>query len=228
MTDDDPARHIADLRVSYERSALTEADLADTPLAQFRLWFDQAVAAGVPEPNAMALATAGADGFPTLRTVLLKQADERGFVFYTNYTSRKSRDLIENPRASVAFAWIPIYRQVVVRGHVERVDRDEAAEYFAARPRDSQLGAWASRQSSVIDGPDGLRARYTRLAERFPDEVPLPDFWGGWLIRPATVEFWQGRPSRLHDRLRYRRADGGAASSLLDDPGGWLVERLAP
>ncbi len=212
-------------RVPYEAGGLAESDLAPAPLAQFRAWFADAVAAALPEPNAMVLATADADGQPSARTVLLKEVDARGFVLYTNYGSRKSRELAANPRASLVFPWFAMQRQVVVVGAVERAGRDEAAEYFASRPHGSRLGAWASRQSAVIDGRAGLEAEYERRAAQFPDEVPLPEFWGGWVVRPLTVEFWQGRPSRLHDRLRYRASGAGAA---LDDATAWAVERLSP
>lgn len=222
-TDDSP--DLGALRLSYDSGTLGEADLAPTPLAQFRAWFADAVAAVVPEPNAMVLATADDRGRPSARSVLLKDADERGYVFYTNYGSRKSQELAANPYASLVFPWYPLHRQVVVVGAVERVGRDEAAAYFASRPRGSRLGAWASRQSTVIEDRSGIEAAYARLDLEHSDDVPLPEFWGGWVLRPETVEFWQGRRSRLHDRLRYRAVGVGAA---LDDPAAWTVERLAP
>ena len=222
-------QRLADLRVSYDAGVLDEASLASTPLEQFRAWFAAALDAGLPEPNAMVLATAGSDAQPTARTVLLKDADARGFVFFTNLGSRKSRELNANPAASCVFPWFALHRQVTVAGRVEQVPRDEAAEYFASRPHGSQLGAWASRQSTVIDGRDGIEARYAVLQEQYPEgsTVPLPEFWGGWVVRPLTVEFWQGRESRLHDRLRFVvRAEGVPAP--LDDPAAWQVERLSP
>jgi len=230
---DDSPRRLADLRVSYDAGILEETQLAATPLAQFHAWFDEAAAVGLPEPNAMILATASVDGVPSARTVLLKDADERGFVFYTNLGSRKSRELADNPVASLVFPWFSMHRQVVVVGRAEQVPRAEAAEYFASRPHGSRLGAWTSRQSSVIEGRTGLEARYAELQSEFPDgsEVPLPDFWGGWLVRPQSVEFWQGRTSRLHDRLRFTlTADVRAAAGWapLDDPSAWVVERLSP
>ncbi len=220
----DPA-DLAALRVSYEGRTLDEADLAATPLAQFRAWFSDAVAAALPEPNAMVLATADAEGQPSGRTVLLKDADSRGFVFFTNYGSRKSQDLDANPRASLVFPWFAMHRQVVVVGSVERVDRDEAAAYFAVRPRGSRLGAWASRQSSVVEDRAALDDAYQRAETEHGDAADVPEFWGGWLVRPATVEFWQGRASRMHDRLRFR---AGSAGVPTDAGAGWTVERLAP
>lgn len=221
---EDAPRRLADLRVSYDAGTLLEGDLLATPLAQFAAWFDEALRVGLPEPNAMIVATT-ADDVPSARTVLLKEADARGFAFYTNLGSRKGRELASNPRASLVFPWFAMHRQVVVVGDVTAVPRDEAAAYFASRPLGSRLGAWASRQSEVIVDRDILDARYADLAERFGDDVPLPDFWGGWLVRPVTVEFWQGRESRLHDRLRFRRV---APDARLDDAAGWVVERLSP
>ncbi len=215
-----------DLRISYTKGTLSEADLAPDPLAQFRAWFGDAVAAGLQEPNAMVVATATAEAQPSTRTMLLKDVDERGFVFYTNLTSRKSGELAANPGASCLFPWLALHRQVVVVGRAELVDRDEVSEYFRSRPHESQLGAWTSRQSSVIEGRDEIERRFADLEARYPDDVPVPDFWGGWLIRPAAIEFWQGRPSRLHDRLRYRSVADGDAD--LSSPGDWLVERLSP
>jgi pyridoxamine 5'-phosphate oxidase len=225
---------LAAVRTTYDQGRLLEADLAATALAQFTAWFDAARAAdlaGLAEPSAMVLSTADADGDPSSRTVLLKAVDARGFAFYTNLQSRKGRDLAANPRASLLFPWHPMQRQVIVVGDVEQVDRDEARAYFSSRPYGSRLGAWASAQSSVIASREVLKARYAELAAAFPDtgsaaDVPLPDAWGGYLVRPRSVEFWQGRPSRLHDRLRYVRTTEGAAA--LDDPTAWRTERLSP
>ena len=221
---EDAPRRLADLRVSYDAGTLVEGDLLATPLAQFGAWFDEALRVGLPEPNAMIVATA-VDDVPSARTVLLKEADARGFAFYTNLGSRKGRELAANPRASLVFPWFAMHRQVVVVGDVTPVPREEAAAYFASRPLGSRLGAWASRQSEIIEGRDVLDARYAEVAERFGDDVPLPEFWGGRLVRPVTVEFWQGRESRLHDRLRFRRVTSAAR---LDDAAGWVVERLSP
>jgi len=215
-----------DLRISYTKGTLSEADLAPDPLAQFRAWFGDAVAAGLQEPNAMVVATATAEAQPSTRTMLLKDVDERGFVFYTNLTSRKSGELAANPGASCLFPWLALHRQVVVVGRAELVDRAEVSEYFRSRPHESQLGAWTSRQSSVIEGRVEIERRFADLVAQYPDDVPVPDFWGGWLIRPASIEFWQGRPSRLHDRLRYRSIADGDAD--LSSPGDWHVERLSP
>jgi pyridoxamine 5'-phosphate oxidase len=211
------SREIADLRRSYQGQPLRESDLADDPIAQFTAWFADAEAAGLPEPNAMIVATSSLGGRPSARTVLLKGYDARGFVFYTNYESRKGRDLTENPQASLLFPWHPIRRQVKVEGRVVRVSRAESAAYFNSRPYGSRLGAWASRQSAVVASREDLDARYAELAARWPDEVPVPDFWGGFRVIPAEVEFWQGQLDRMHDRLRYRVTSGR-----------WVVERLAP
>ena len=212
------------MRLSYDRGTLVEADLAADPLAQFRRWLADAIAEGLAEPNAMVLSTVSADGVPSARTVLLKDADARGFAFYTNLRSRKGREVQATRRAACVFPWLPLHRQVVVVGSTIEVPRDEAADYFASRPHGSRLGAWASRQSEVIDDRTVLDERYAELVERFPGDVPLPDFWGGWIVVPESVEFWQGRESRLHDRLRYRRVgDGG-----MDDSSAWVVERLSP
>lgn len=222
---DEPTR-IADLRVTYDTGGLEPTGLPAAPLAAFRAWFDEALAAGLPEPNAMTLATATPDGVPSARTVLLKDVDARGFILYTNLTSAKGRELAANPRAGLVFPWFAMHRQVVVAGSVEPVSREEAEAYFHSRPRESQLGAWTSRQSSVIPDRSVLEQRYVALEERFDGgPVPLPEFWGGWLVRPSSVEFWQGRPSRLHDRLRFRAHAQGAA---LDDASAWTLERLSP
>jgi pyridoxamine 5'-phosphate oxidase len=214
-----------DLRISYTLGTLTEADLLSTPLAQFRSWFADAVASGLQEPNAMVVATASPDGQPSTRTLLLKDVDERGLVFYTNLTSRKSAELAGNPGASCLFPWLSLHRQVAVVGRAELLGRDEVAEYFRSRPRESQLGAWTSRQSSVIDSRAVIERRFAEVSDRYPADVPVPDFWGGWLVRPSAIEFWQGRPSRLHDRLRFRATTDVADLSV---PAHWSVERLSP
>jgi pyridoxamine 5'-phosphate oxidase len=214
----DPARMRRDYP-GWPGDPLTEETLGATWLEQFRHWFAEAVAAPeIVEPNAMVLATADPSGAPSGRTVLLKGVDERGFVFYTNYESRKATEIAMNPAVSLVFPWHPISRQVIVVGTAERVSRAETEAYFATRPRASQLGAWASPQSRVVTRAE-LEAALAEVAARFPEPepVPAPPHWGGLLVRPRSVEFWQGRPGRLHDRLRFR--DTGEA---------WIVERLAP
>ncbi|MFF0150020.1 pyridoxamine 5'-phosphate oxidase [Micromonospora sp. NPDC005203] len=198
---------------------LTEADLAADWHTQFGTWFADAVAFGLPEVNAMVLGTADPAGRPSGRTVLLKGYDPDGFVFFTNHRSRKGVEATANPYASLVFPWFPMQRQVVIAGQVEPVDRATSAAYFASRPRGSQLGAWASPQSRVVPDRAALEESYREVAERFADEaeIPIPPHWGGLRVRPESVEFWQGRAGRLHDRLRFRL-----------DEGGWTVERLAP
>ncbi|AUS78434.1 pyridoxamine 5'-phosphate oxidase [Actinoalloteichus sp. AHMU CJ021] len=206
------------MRVSYEAGPLDEGSLAESWHEQLGLWLAEAESAGVPEPNAMVLATADPSGRPSSRTVLAKGLDERGLTFYTNYTSTKSHDLQATRYASATFPWIALQRQATVRGTVERVSPAESAEYWAQRPRGSQLGAWASPQSRVVS-KGSLDAALVAIERRFADveRIPVPPHWGGWRIRPETVEFWQGRPDRLHDRLRY-----------VHDSDGWRVERVAP
>ena len=197
---------------------LSLEDLAGDPLVQFRRWFDEAEAGGVPLPNAMALATAGSDGKPSVRHVLLRGFDDRGFVFYTNHESRKGWQLAENPNAAITLLWKELDRQVCATGVVERVPREESEAYFRTRPREARIGAWASRQSRVLGSRGELERRFEELSAEHPDEdVPLPPFWGGFRLRPETIEFWQGRPFRLHDRFLYAR-----------DVEGWRVERLYP
>lgn len=186
-------------------------------LSQFSRWFADAVAADVAEPNAMVLATTDGSGRPSARTVLLKGFDQRGFTFYTNYDSHKGTDLAANPHTSMVFPWHTMHRQVVVAGTASRLDRAETEAYFATRPRGAQLGAWASQQSTVVSSREELDRALERVAQQFPDHVPAPPHWGGFRIAPHTVEFWQGQPDRLHDRLRYRLTDSG-----------WVIERLAP
>jgi pyridoxamine 5'-phosphate oxidase len=204
----------AGLREEYARTGLAEGDLTPDPMTLFRRWFEEV--RPLPEPNAMVLATVGADGRPSARAVLLKGLDERGFLFYTNLMSRKGRDLAGHPDCALLFPWHPLQRQVRVEGRAQPLPRSEAATYFATRPRGAQLGAWASPQSEVVTA-DALAASYAAAEERFPGEVPLPDYWGGYVVVPESIEFWQGRRHRMHDRWRYVR-DGGS----------WRAERLAP
>lgn len=210
---------VADLREDYTRGALERDDLLADPIEQFRVWLEAAIADQLDEPNAMVVATVDAAGVPNARVVLLKAYDERGFVFYTNYESDKARELEGAGHAALVFNWLPHERQVRIRGPVERVSRPETAAYFHSRPKGSQLGAWASPQSRVIDGREVLEGNKVRLEREYAGiaEVPVPAHWGGYRVAPAELEFWQGRSSRLHDRFRYRQS-GGA----------WRVERLAP
>ena len=201
----------------HEDRSLDRDDLSDDPITLFHTWLADADAAGVPLPNAMAVATADAQARPSVRHVLLRGADERGFVFYTNYESRKGRQLTENPWAGLVFLWKELDRQVHVRGPVERVDPVESDAYFATRPRDAQLGAWASHQSEPLADREELEVRLAATAQRFPDDVTRPPNWGGFRVRPSEIEFWQGRRHRLHDRFRFTAAADG-----------WLIERLSP
>jgi pyridoxamine 5'-phosphate oxidase len=212
------ADQIRSRRIQYETEGLDLADIDADPVTQWHRWYDQAVEAGLVEPEAMTVATVDADGRPDARIVLVRGVDESGLVFFTNYASAKGTQLETTPVASAVFGWLGLHRQVRVRGHVERLDAESSSEYFASRPRGSRIGAWASPQSSVIADRDELDRRVAEVEARFPgDDVPRPDFWGGWLIRPFEWEFWQGRPSRLHDRLRFSGR-----------PGDWTIERLAP
>jgi pyridoxamine 5'-phosphate oxidase len=222
MTDNpdnpDPLDSVAAAREEYTRGGLVEADLLPDPIAMFGRWYDDAAAAGVHEPNAMVVATVAADFAPSARLCLLKGVSEHGFVFYTNTGSRKGVELAGNPRIALLFPWHPLERQVRVDGTASLLPRADVDAYFAVRPRGSQLGAWASHQSSVVSGREELLEAYDDAERRYADgEVPTPEEWGGYLVHPESVEFWQGRPGRMHDRLVYRRiADG------------WRTERLAP
>ncbi len=206
------------LRREYTRGGLDREDLADDPLEQFRLWFEQAQAAEVIEPNAMCLATADAGGRVGVRTVLLKYFGSDGFVFFTNYESRKAADIAANPQVALLFPWLALERQVRIEGTAERISTHDSLAYFLKRPRGSQLGAWVSQQSSIIGSRQLLEMKLDEMKRKFASgEVPLPSFWGGYRVRPEVLEFWQGRPSRLHDRFQYTR-----------DADAWRIERLAP
>ncbi|MEX0268588.1 pyridoxamine 5'-phosphate oxidase [Leptolyngbyaceae cyanobacterium UHCC 1019] len=209
---------IADLRLNYTRQSLLETDIHPDPIHQFQTWFDHAIAANLLEPNAMTLATATPNGTPSARIVLLKGVDQRGFVFYTNYNSQKGQELTANPQAALVFLWNELERQVRVAGTVEKIAAQETEAYFQSRPQSSQLGAWASEQSCVIPNREVLEQRLADLTQDYQDkQVPRPPHWGGFRVIPHAIEFWQGRPSRLHDRLRYRL-----------EAGNWIIERLSP
>jgi pyridoxamine 5'-phosphate oxidase len=213
---------VAAMRARYADIGLAETDLAADPIIQFARWLTDAVDVGLPEPNAMVLATVNEKSQPSTRHVLLKDFSADGFVFYTNYGSRKAAELAAQPAASLCFPWFAVQRQVIVTGHVSKVTREETERYFATRPRGSQLGAWASEhQSQVVASREVLDAAFAEVSARFPDDVdvPAPPFWGGFRVEPAAIEFWQGRDARLHDRLRYRRP------GPTED---WIVERLSP
>jgi pyridoxamine 5'-phosphate oxidase len=212
---------IADIRREYALAGLRRADLDANPILQFQKWFGQAATALAEkdlDANAATLATADKKGKPSARVVLLKGVDARGFTFFTNYDSRKGRELAENPNASLVFHWQQLERQVCVAGSVEKVSREESEKYFKTRPRGSRLAAWASNQSDSVADRAALEAKWNEMERKFPDEVPLPPNWGGYVLRPERIEFWQGRPSRLHDRFQYTRQKNNS----------WRLERLAP
>jgi len=209
---------LADMRIDYSLAGLSEKDLARDPFRQFEKWFQEAEGAKIPEPNAMVLSTAGRDGRPSSRTVLLKGLDGRGFVFYSNYESRKGRELEVNPTAALLFPWTGLERQVIAEGPVSKISREESDAYFHSRPRPNQLAAWASHQSAIVSARAALDESLKAVEGKYEGrEVPVPPNWGGYRLVPETVEFWQGRRSRMHDRLRYRRIKDG-----------WTVERLSP
>ena len=211
--------NVSDMRQEYGRGELRRENLKPDPVEQFSLWFDEACQSGMIEPNAMSLATADAQGRPSLRTVLLKYFDAHGFVFFTNLESRKARQMSENPRVALLFPWLALERQVIITGAAERVTAAEVVKYFVTRPLGSQLAAWISRQSSAISSRKILEMEWEHIKQKFADgKVPLPSFWGGFRVQLQSIEFWQGRPNRLHDRFLYTRPDGHS----------WTIDRLAP
>jgi len=211
--------NLADLRREYTKGGLRRADLEPNPIVQFQKWFEQALNAQILEPSAMTLATADEKGRPSARIVLLKAVDERGFVFFTNYESRKGNELAVNPHAALVCYWAELEREVLVAGEITRVSREESAKYFAMRPRGSQLSAWVSKQSSVVESRAFLESELAKAEERFANrDVELPPYWGGYVLNPVRIEFWQGRPNRLHDRFQYSKEPGGR----------WRIERLSP
>ncbi len=210
---------IGDIRRDYSSRGLERDDLSADPLAQFQRWFQEAINAVGQDANAMTLATADADGVPSARIVLLKGMDERGFQFFTNYTSRKARELETNPNAALVFYWSQLERQVCIIGQTQQLSRQESIDYFQSRPRGSRLGAWASSQDQVITDRQVLEQRFQELQDQYPDaDIPTPDNWGGFVLAPERIEFWQGRPNRLHDRFVYTRTEDGH----------WRIDRLAP
>jgi pyridoxamine 5'-phosphate oxidase len=211
-------KEIANLRRNYSLKELTESIVDPNPYIQFSHWFNEVLKSDLKEPNAMILSTASSKGIPSVRTVLLKKFDEEGFVFFTNYTSHKAKDLNENPNAEILFLWLELERQVRISGKVEKVSSEESEEYFHSRPTNSQVGAWASKQSSVIPNREFLQEKFTEYAEKYKDgKIPLPPFWGGFRVKPLEFEFWQGRESRLHDRICYQRKKDK-----------WEIVRLSP
>lgn len=215
----DNEKKISEIREEYREDGIVKSDLFDDPIDQFNQWMKEALDAGIEQPNAMTLATSTREGRPSARIVLLKEVTNQGFIFFTNYSSQKSRELEANPYAALVFLWLPVSRQIRVEGSVQRVSGDLSDEYFSTRPRGSQIGAWASNQSSFAESRDAIEASFSKLEDTYRgEEIPRPPNWGGYVLQPERIEFWQGRPSRLHDRILYRK----------DDTGEWEKVRLFP
>ena len=213
----DSTQWFESLRVSYEQGELNEADLTHNPLDQFNKWLQEAIENQVPEPNAMVLATVNKDGQPGARNVLLKSADDNGFIFFTNKNSDKATDLKQNSHCTLLFSWISQHRQVIVKGKAEEISREESNTYFQTRPYGSRISAWVSEQSQVIKNREELEIKVKEFMDKYPENVPMPDYWGGYLVKPESIEFWQGRPSRLHDRIRFTKKGNT-----------WTIERISP
>ena len=219
MSKDSVQLNLQELRRSYLKGGLNEDEVDSSPFKQFANWFEQAQQADLIEPNAMIVATVDAEGQPSTRTVLLKYFDEQGFVFFTNYTSQKAQDMAQNPKVALQFLWLDLERQIKILGTAEKISTAESMRYFLSRPKGSQIGAWVSRQSEIVSSKDLLKMQYEKLKQKFSQgEVPFPDFWGGYRIRPTKIEFWQGGENRLHDRIVYTQ----------QAQDGWVISRLAP
>ena len=213
----DSTQWFESLRVSYEQGELNESDVSHNPLDQFNTWLQEAIKNEVPEPNAMVLATVNKDGQPGARNVLLKSADDNGFIFFTNKNSDKASDLKKNPHCTLLFSWLSQHRQVIVKGKAEEISREESNTYFQTRPYGSRISAWVSEQSQVIKSREELETKVKEFMDKYPENVPMPDYWGGYLVKPESIEFWQGRPSRLHDRIRFTKKGNT-----------WTIERISP
>ena len=213
----DSTQWFESLRVSYEQGELNESEVSHNPLDQFNKWLQEAIKNQVPEPNAMVLATVNKDGQPGARNVLLKSADDNGFIFFTNKNSDKAFDLKQNPNCTLLFSWLSQHRQVIVKGNASEISREESNTYFQTRPYGSRISAWVSEQSQVIKNRAELEKRVKEFMDKYPENVPMPDHWGGYLVKPESIEFWQGRPSRLHDRIRFTKKSNA-----------WTIERIAP
>ena len=213
----DSTQWFESLRVSYEQGELNESDVSHNPLDQFNTWLQEAIKNEVPEPNAMVLATVNKDGQPGARNVLLKSADDDGFIFFSNKNSDKAEDLKQNPNCTLLFSWLSQHRQVIVKGKAEEISREESNTYFQTRPYGSRISAWVSEQSQVIKSREELEIKVKEFMDKYPENVPMPDYWGGYLVKPESIEFWQGRPSRLHDRIRFTKKGNT-----------WTIERISP